>query len=310
MIKKTLVAFFLLQGIFSLTAFSQTNNTQESKSNKLPTVKDGKVECMKQFDSLVTHYKVKYQDKKVLFVFDIDNTIMVTNENGYGSDKWLNNAKRYLDVQKECNNCNTLHPSFFKINEQLIYDKLQFQVSRDSVKRALECHESCKKLISEQKIVNGIGGNSAVIALTSRGRSKEMRQLTIKSLKALDYQFVTNVSARDTVTKVSPRDTVSIEGANFTFSQNIIFTGGKNKGTALSAFMDLAQKKYDVVIFFDDDAYKVGDVAAVFTNTKEDIKLHVYQMKMEKTMINEFYTVNEKAKLYGNNGLQEAICKD
>lgn len=301
MMIKTLITFFLLQGVFSLTGFSQTNNTQESTSNRLPTVKDGKVECMKQFDSLVTHYQVKYQDKKVLFVFDIDNTIMVTNENGYGSDKWLNNAKRYLDVQKECNSCNSLHPSFFKINEQLIYDQLQFQVSRDSVKRALECHESCEKLISQQKIVNGIGGNSDVVALTSRGRSNEMRQLTFTSLKALDYQFVTNVSARGTVT---------INGANFTFSQNIIFTGGKNKGTALSAFMDSVETKYDVVIFFDDDAYKVGDVAAVFTNTKEDIKLHVYQMKMEKTMINEFYTVNEKAKLYGNNGLQEAICKD
>lgn len=299
MMKKFLFSFLLVQGFVSSSAVSQTILLHTSNQQNFPDVKDGKVKCLQQLDSLVNYYKVKYKNQNVLFVFDIDNTIMVTNENGYGSDKWLKNAMRYLDVRRKCQDT-TLHSSVYHLDEILMYDSLQYKVSVHSKKRALECHDSCMRIMPQQNILNNTLKGMDVIALTSRGKSIAMKEITYKSLDSLGYKFVT---------KKPLFDSPLFARGDFAYSKNIIYTSGGNKGVALYEFLESLQKKYEAVIFFDDDSYKVGDVAAVLTNRLEKIKLHVFQMKMERTLINEYYEMNEKEKLYGNNGFQEAICK-
>lgn len=272
-----IINFFLI----ILLLLVQGNNANAQK-------KLGEINSMPDLAETITSIKIKYNTSNILWVFDIDNTLMVTNENGFGSDKWVTNAERYLNVVSN-ETSQTLHPSNIKILSKTIFDELQYDVGKSEPKRTLI---DTNGIGAQEIIINSIK-KGRTMALTSRGKDPKMKELTYESLKNIKYKFVDSIYP--TKKPILPE--------NPTIFKNIIFTQGGNKGKALLEYIENYYPDVNVVVFMDDSKEKIADVANTINNIPSSIKLHnqiilkTYWMNIEKTFRNRYYTEKERNKL-------------
>ena len=211
------------------------------------------------------------RERNALYVFDIDNTLLITNDNGFGSDWWYSQTKTNPSLKLGINNqClfGVLTPLFYAV------------------------YETSELFAQQAELIAELGkGKSRTIALTSREYSSSVSTSTELALKDNKYQFLTADSA------YLAKDVVMLNG--------VIYTKGQNKGEVLMQY--LQDKPYEKIFYFDDSLFKVEDVQEAFSGSAFDISL--YHMKvapkvtytaeevaqMQEQLCNLIQTVNRSA---------------
>ncbi len=193
------------------------------------TIKDGK-----QFVKII---KKIAPEEKTLFVFDIDNTLLITNNNEFGSDWWFeqsskNHALR-LNIADSCL-YNVLTPLFYSVFD-----------TRPVFAGQPESLDLLKKKTNK------------TIALTSRGYTPVIATATELELEKNSFHFI-------------EKDSLLMQN-NVVLLNNIIYTAGQNKGNALMNYVQFY--KYNKIYYFDDSENKVIDVQKAFTGSGMDISL-------------------------------------
>ncbi len=212
------------------------------------------------------------REKNALYVFDIDNTLLVTNDNGFGSDWWYaqtkTNSSLKIGITNECL-FDVLIPLFYAMYET-------------------------KGLFTQQsKSVDDLGkGKSKTIALTSRGYSTSVATSTEMTLKKNQYSFLS-------------ADSVQL-AEDVVMQHGIIYTKGQNKGEILLQY--IKDKSYDRIFYFDDSLFKVEDVQEAFLGTGIDISLYHMEVApkipytsvevqyMQAQLCNVIQTINSQEK--------------
>ena len=194
--------------------------------------------------------KIKNYDKdKTLVLFDVDNTLISTNQNKFGSDNWFDlivHAARNKSGYEKCHavlkeeytkntgeafDANTFRHSFINIiNPYVIYN-----VDQKTIK---EVCPDFKTVLNEYK--NAVG-------LTSRGISLFVP--TTKAIEKLGFKFTTNPIKRDIWSVIIGGD------KNIYYNSGIIYTEGGNKGDALVGFLKWAKLQHIETLIYAEDSY-------------------------------------------------------
>lgn len=175
--------------------------------------------------------------RNALFVFDVDNTLLITNENDFGSDWWYTQTKSNpalkLGISSEC---------LFDVLTPLFYAMF----------------ETTALFAEQPRCVNALAkGKSRTIALTSRGYNQSVATSTELALRENDYAFL-------------QKDSVYL-AKNVVMLNGVIYTKGQNKGEILLQY--IRDKSYDEIFYFDDSLFKVEDVQEAFSGTDHQIRL-------------------------------------
>lgn len=218
-------------------------NSKESNSKVQMAQKnaDGiyEVNTAEQFEIIVSTIA---DEKNALFVFDIDNTLLITNDNKFGSDWWFSQASKSPDLKLNISDSclySVLTPLFYAV-----YDTRPVFPGQATQLDKLE-----KK-------------GSKTIALTSRGYTPVNAVSTELELKENSFDFM---------------DQDSASMANGVILLNdIIYTAGKNKGDALMEY--ITENPHSAIYYFDDSMHKVEDVQEAFKGSSQKIEL--YHMKI------------------------------
>lgn len=245
--KKTLLGLgsFMTTVLF-LCITSCSNEHHDSKEDhKKETIKIGKdgeiyvLNTADQFEFVIAEIS---KDKNSLFVFDIDNTLLITNDNKFGSDWWYSQTKDHPDlklgVDSDCL-FNVLTPMFYAM-----FDTKPVFPEQPEVMDALE-HRTNK-----------------IIALTSRGYSPIVAPSTELELTENKFDFML-------------KDSLGMNNG-VVMLNNVIYTRGNNKGVALLEYLE--KYPYKNIYYFDDSFYKVENVQNAFKKAKKEISL--YHMKI------------------------------
>ncbi|GAB5419331.1 MAG: hypothetical protein Crog4KO_27600 [Crocinitomicaceae bacterium] len=201
------------------------------------TEKDGihtlKTAC--QFEEVMTEIS---QSKNSLFVFDIDNTLLITNDNKFGSDWWYSQTKKdstlKLNVDGAC---------LFDVLTPVFYAMFDTKPVFDGQPKSMESLET---------------GSNKIIACTSRGYSKSVGTSTDLELAENSFDFMRG-------------DTMDISN-NVVMRNDIIYTKGNNKGDALLVYLE--KHPYDHVFYFDDSDFKVLNVQEAFKKANKKVALY------------------------------------
>lgn len=176
-------------------------------------------------------------EEKALFVFDIDNTLLITNNNEFGSDWWFEQSSKNtalrLNIADSCL-YNVLTPLFYSVFD-----------TRPVFGGQAESLDQLKKKTNK------------TIALTSRSYSPVIAAATELELLKNHFQFI-------------EKDSLMMQ-SNVLLLNNIIYTAGQNKGNALMNYVQ--RHKYNKIYYFDDSENKVIDVQKAFTGSGIDISL-------------------------------------
>lgn len=193
--------------------------------------------------------------KNALFVFDVDNTLLITNENKFGSDWWFSQAKSDPNLK-------------LNVSNSCLYDVL--------IPLFYSVFGSVPVFDGQAQIINSldIGKDSRTIALTSRGYSSSVAYSTELELTGNLFEFL----QKDSVTL--GEDVIMLNG--------VIYTKGQNKGSILLSY---ARKYgYNKIFYFDDSKSKVDAVQKAFIG--ESIDISIYHMLIAPKIP---YTEEEKA---------------
>jgi phosphoglycolate phosphatase-like HAD superfamily hydrolase len=180
--------------------------------------------------------------KDALYVFDIDNTLMITNDNLFGSDWWFSQlSSRPSLTQGISPDClyNVLTPMFYTV-----YDTKPVFDGQPEALASLKKH------------------GHQTIALTSRAYSPVISSSTELELRKNGFGFIGT-------------DSLKMSGNNMLL-HNIIYTKGGNKGDALLEY--LATHPHKNVYYFDDSEDKVEAVQVAFEKAHKPI--YLYHMKI------------------------------
>lgn len=226
-----IIAFIVLGGSYLFYAQSQ------NKKIPITAVKTGE-----QFSKIAA--KIKTQDS-TLYVFDIDNTLLITNENKFGSDWWYSQSSKdpslRLNVSDSCL-YDVLTPLFYSIySTTAVFGKQPDDVN---------------------SLANTL---SKTMALTSRAYTPIIAKATELELQKNNFNFL----VQDSATLNAKKDIILLN--------SVIYTKGGNKGKVLLAYAK-ANKQYNKFYFFDDSIDKVEDVQAAFDGEGFDISLFHYEI--------------------------------
>ncbi|MEM7297320.1 MAG: DUF2608 domain-containing protein [Bacteroidota bacterium] len=177
-----------------------------------------------------------------LFVFDVDNTLIITNDNGFGSDWWYTQTKTNPSLKLGVDNT-----CLFDVLTPLFYSMF----------------ETTDLFEGQSTLVDGLGKrNSSTIALTSRGYTESVANSTELALRKNEFTFIN-------------QDSVYL-AKNVVMLNGVIYTKGQNKGDVLLKYIE--DKSYDQIFYFDDSLFKVEDVQEAFSDT--DYNIELYHMKV------------------------------
>lgn len=188
-------------------------------------------------------------EKDALYVFDIDNTLLITNDNLFGSDWWYAQTKANPDLK-----LNVSSTCLFDVLTPLFYAMFD-----------TEC-----LFETQSAAVDSLGtGKSRTIALTSRAYTPGIATSTELELTKNSYHFLEKDSA------VLAPDVVMLNG--------VIYTKGQNKGEVLLNYVK--ENPYQKIYYFDDSWHKVEDVQKSFSGTNFDIGIYYMEVaaKVEYT---------------------------
>lgn len=196
------------------------------------------IHTIKNGEQFVKIIKKIAPEEKALFVFDIDNTLLITNNNEFGSDWWFEQSSKNpalrLNIADSCL-YNVLTPLFYSVFDT----RPVFRGQAES-------------LYLLQKKTN------KTIALTSRGYTPVIATATELELAKNGFRFM-------------EKDSLMMNNKVLLLN-NIIYTAGQNKGNALMNYVQL--HKYSKIYYFDDSENKVIDVQKAFTGSGMNISLY------------------------------------
>lgn len=195
-----------------------------------------KIVEIKNIVEVEKHFK---KTKKLLVIFDIDNTIAESTK-PEGGDQWFYAAIQYFQQQG--------------LNYKETYNKILPLYIEFNKKNGI-------KLV-EKEVVNVIQqlqkNNIPVIALTARSGS--IIKTTINQLKNLAIDFSKGSIAHHVVSF----EKFSIPAL---FQQGIIFCGDNNKGETLKKFLKQTNLKPKKIIFIDDKRKCLSQVESTLKNS-------------------------------------------
>ncbi len=238
-------AFFLFLIFFSFSSFVSTCETVTRSGNPVKELgdhpKDSIVALNTQLDFIKVIAEVA-KDSNALYVFDIDNTLLITNENKFGSDWWYAQTKKNPDLK-------------LNVTSSCLFDELTpLFYSTFSTTPVFPDQAGVMDLLEEP--------SNKTIALTSRGYSPVVASATELELTENDFDFLDNDSLG------LKNDVVMLHG--------VIYTRGQNKGVALLEYLET--HPYANIYYFDDSYYKVENVQNAFAAAKKPVSL--YHMKI------------------------------
>lgn len=233
----------------SLFCFSSCT---ESKNDNSETKPDNEVEVKIPQDGNISTLSTPAQFKKVigkiktdpnsLFIFDIDNTLLITNDNKFGSDWWYSQSKEnkdlILNIDMGC---------LFDVLTPLFYSTFGTKPVFPTQAEVLDALDQ--------------NGNKT-IGCTSRGYTPVVASAT--ELELIEHQF-----------DFLDQDSLGLAN-KVVMLHGVIYTKGKNKGVALVEYLET--HPYTNIHYFDDSFFKVEDVQEAFANAGKDISL--YYMKI------------------------------
>lgn len=226
-IARTIVTALMLS--FAVFSFAQGND-----SIAILPINSGK-----EFCKITKSIKDK---NNALYVFDIDNTLLVTNENLFGSDWWYSQAKEDSSLK-----LNVSNSCLFDVLTPLFYS--MFNTASLFKKQACAVNSLLKN-------------KSKTIALTSRAYTPTIAAST--ELELINNQF--HFLQKDSI-ELAP---------NVVMLNGVIYTKGQNKGIILYNY--IKGTEYEHIYYFDDSEGKVKDVQKVFSGKNIDIS--IYHMKI------------------------------
>ena len=211
----------------------------QGQTKKIPitTVKTGE-----QFGEIAA--KIKTQDS-TLYVFDIDNTLLITNNNKFGSDWWYSQSSKDTNLR-----LNVSDPCLYDVLTPLFYS----------------IYSTTAVFGKQPEDVNALANTlSKTMALTSRAYTPIIAKATELELQKNGFNFL----EKDSATLNPEKDVILLN--------SVIYTKGGNKGDVLLAFVK-EHKEYNKYYFFDDSIGKVEDVQAAFDGQDYDISLFHYEI--------------------------------
>lgn len=231
---------FLILGLYSCDSTEKIEDEEMSpKEVSCESIqeKDGihtlKTAC--QFQDVMAEIS---KSKNALFVFDIDNTLLITNDNKFGSDWWYSQTKKdstlKLDVGGQC---------LFDVLTPTFYAMFDTKPVFDGQPESMEPLETV---------------SNKIIGCTSRGYSRSVAASTVLELSENAFDFMRG-------------DSMYIS-ENVVMSNDVIYTKGNNKGDALLTYLE--SNPYDHVYYFDDSDFKVEDVQEAFKNANKPVSLY------------------------------------
>jgi len=177
-------------------------------------------------------------EKNALYVFDIDNTLLITNDNMFGSDWWYEQTTKDPDLK-----LNVSSACLFGALTPLFYATFS----------------TTPVFVGQQIAVDLLGQDkSRTIALTSRGYTRSVATSTELELTNNHFDFLRKDSA------TLAKDVVMLNG--------VIYTKGQNKGKILLEYVE--DHAYDKIYYFDDSESKVKAVQQSFNGKKFDISIY------------------------------------
>ncbi len=242
--------------------------------------------------------KIKeFGKKRVLAVFDIDNTLLVINQD-LGSDQWFAWQSRKI---KEGDFTNTVAKSFdslLKVQEKLYALSGTHPTQNDAA------------LIIKKLQSKGV----AVIALTARGH--DYRNSTQRELAKNDISFKPSAIGVNAgfAGKYIPYSLFNLEGSgltkeeavswrlgkgrNVSYGDGVFMLAGQHKGAMLRTLLYKTREKFDAIIFVDDKAKntthmtqgfeKTNIFLTTFRYTKEDANVASFNSSAKKRAIQDW----------------------
>ncbi|MFK7786392.1 MAG: DUF2608 domain-containing protein [Crocinitomicaceae bacterium] len=230
---------------FSFSSFVSTCETAISSGNPIENLgdhpKDSIITLNTQLDFIKVIAEVS-RNTNSLYVFDVDNTLLITNENKFGSDWWYAQTKENpslkLNVSSTC---------LFGELTPLFYSTL-------STTPVFPDQAGVMDLLEEP--------SNKTIALTSRGYSPIVASATELELIENNFDFL-------------DEDSLALKNG-VVMLNNVIYTKGKNKGVALLEYLE--KYPFENIYYFDDSYYKVENVQNAFAAAGKPVSL--YHMKI------------------------------
>jgi len=216
---------------------------------------------MKTVFSTVAEKIQEYGAKKVLLVFDIDNTLLTANQD-FSSYAWSSWQQKLIKNNRPNAITNDLN-KFYKI-ENVLYTLGSMHPPEKIIPLAI-------------KKIQNLG--TTVLALTSRGpamRSATEREL-LKNNILLDSK---NFHAGFPGQYIPQRG----KGRSVSFQRGIYMTAGQNKGEMLRDLLLKTNQQYKVIIFVDDLRKHVEHMHDVFKSLGENIITFRYG-KMDRDVL-------------------------
>ncbi len=216
---------------------------------------------LKEIDHYINEtIDIEYKNSEVLFVFDIDNTLLAMNQD-LGSDQWFNWKKNNLSKKSEFSTLLKWQEILFNLGHMRLVDK-------ESV-----------SLIKKRQL------KGDVIALTSR--SPSYRSATLRELDRYNISFRHSSLASEFIgTKKSQS---FLRGLSF--SEGVIMSSGHNKGEVLKSLLKEKSHRYKQIVFFDDHSKHTDNFYKTFIDSGLDV--FVIRYGKEDENVREFNNEND-----------------
>ena len=205
-----------------------------------------KTDNFKTVDNVIQKVDQKYGTKKVLTVFDIDNTLLTTGESDLGGDIWYEWQTGKLDVKPtEAQKVSCMYSD----SMPLLFELMPMKLTEDGAAALIQ---------------NLNDRNQPMMALSSR--SPLYRVATERELHSHKLDFTKNALApkgaahAPRYAKKFKRDTV--------YQNGVALTTGTNKGDYLEYILDTTGRKFDAIVFVDDGERNINAVKEKFSASK------------------------------------------
>lgn len=242
----------------------------------------------------VEEYVAQLGADKVLFVVDIDNTLLAMNNN-LGSDQWFE-WQSYLQVHE---------PDSKKLVAKTFDELIAVQGLLFTLGKMHPPQDDLPQLI-EQAQATG----AKTLVLTSRGDL--YRHATRRELLANGYDFAKSSILADKVTRgvYPPYDIANLAADGLTeeeaeayslsdsprevsFADGIYMTAGQHKGAMLLALLSKCEQKFEAVVYVDDHGRHVSRVYDALN--RRGIATTTYHYKREDTKVKRFQYSDKKS---------------
>jgi hypothetical protein len=201
---------------------------------------------------------------RVLYVTDLDNTILATDQD-IGSEHWFLWQKRLIEAGDETAVARTADALL--ATQTLIYGATHMHPTQAEIPSYVSAFTR-----------RGVG----TVVLTSRGL--DMPDITQRELTRNGFDFAANAPgpAGGYADTWSP----SAGGRPVSYERGVMLTQGQNKGEMLAALLDKTGAAYDAIVFVDDRPHHLEAMASAFEHRPE--RLYTVLFTNERPEIEAF----------------------